>query len=103
MAKNYTDDLISRLKEPEYAVDYLNAVLADDDDHENLEDRFLLALRDVAKAHGFSNIAKSTDLNRQNLYKAISENGNPELRTLTSLLHALGMRISITKETDEAS
>jgi DNA-binding phage protein len=53
--KKYEDDLATRLKDQEYAVDYLNAVLEDEGDDQ--QERFLMALKDVAKAHGIANIA----------------------------------------------
>lgn len=44
---SYRKDLLRRLKEPRYAAAYLNRCLEDED-----EGAFLLALRDVAEAHG---------------------------------------------------
>ncbi len=102
MSNKYTDDLIERLKDPQYAAMYLDAALCDQKD-EDFEQRFLLALRDVAQAHGISNLARSTELSRQNLYKIFSEKGNPELKTLTTLLNKLGLRLSISPESEEAS
>ena len=95
--KSYDQDLIERLRDPEYAAAYLNAVLSDDEEA-GVEERFLIALRDVAKAHGISQISEESDLNRQNLYKILSENGNPELRTLTILLGTIGLRLSVEKK-----
>jgi len=100
MTKDYKADLKNRLRDPEYAVQYLDAILSDEDD-ENLEERFLMALRDVASSYGFTNVAGETNLNRQNLYKTLSESGNPELRTLTTLLKAMGIRLSVAKCEDQ--
>ncbi len=49
----------------------------------------------VAKAKGMSQIARETGLSRENLYRALSDDGNPELSTMTKVMQALGMRIQI--------
>ena len=61
---------------------------------------FLIAVRDVTEARigGMTNLAKETGLNRENLYRILSENGNPELTSLNTLLDALGFRLSVEKK-----
>ena len=90
---SYNEGLERRLKNPAYASEYLMTCLEDREG--DSEELFLMALRDIAKAHGFQWIAKRTQLGRESLYKAISEKGNPTLSTLTSILDAMGLRISI--------
>ena len=92
--KNYEEELSQRLKNPKYAAEYLNAVLMDKGD--DLQERFLLALRDVAQAHGIKSLAHEADIAREALYRVLSGNGNPELATLLSLLNALGIRMTFT-------
>ncbi|HJS12762.1 MAG TPA: addiction module antidote protein [Sphingopyxis sp.] len=53
------------------------------------------ALGDVARSKGMSEIARKTGLGRQALYNALSENGNPTLETLTAVLDALGLQLSV--------
>lgn len=95
MAASYRRDeeyLDERLRDPARAVGYLNACLEGGDPNV-----FLLALRDVARARGgIAKLAENTSLNREHLYRMLSENGNPELRSLEVLLDALGFRLSIT-------
>ncbi len=58
---------------------------------------FLLALRNVAEAQG--GVAQGTEkakLNRESLYKILSERGNPELKSLDACLHALGFPLVVT-------
>ena len=58
---------------------------------------FLLALRNVAEAQGgVAQLAEKAKLNRESLYKMLSKRGNPELKSLDSLLHALGFRLAVT-------
>jgi probable addiction module antidote protein len=61
---------------------------------------FTAALKDVADARlgGMSALSKKTDLNREQLYKTLSKNGNPRLDTLSQVLHAVGLRMSVTPE-----
>lgn len=40
--------------------------------------------------------AATTNLNRESLYKILSERGNPEWKSLDVLLHALGFRLAVT-------
>lgn len=56
------------------------------------------ALGDVARSKGMTEIAKKTGLGRQALYTALSENGNPTLETLLSVVDSLGMELSIKKK-----
>ncbi len=53
------------------------------------------ALGDVARARGMSELARETGLTREALYRSLSAEGNPELSTLTKVLRALGMRLTI--------
>lgn len=55
------------------------------------------ALGDVARSKGMSDIARKAKVGRQALYNALSENGNPTLETLTSVLTALGLQLTIQK------
>ena len=90
--RRYEDVLHEDLQDPAEAVGYLNACLEDGD-----PDVFMLALRDVARARGgVAKLAEATELNREHLYRMLSENGNPELRSLETLLDALGFRLAVT-------
>lgn len=91
--RDYQDGLAERLRDPKYAAGYLDAVLEDLESEG--KERFLLALRDVAKAHGFAKLAEETDMAREAMYRTLSENGNPQLATLTALLDAIGLRLSV--------
>ena len=78
-------------KDPELAADYLNSVLEDGD-----ETDLMLALRALSKAFGgVQEVARQADVNAHTLYRTLSEKGNPELRTLSAILKAMGMRLAI--------
>ena len=87
---DYKTGLLEDLQDPEEALAYLNAALEDEDPRV-----FLLALRDVAEARGISQVARDAQLNRENLYRMLSLNGNPQLSSLTALLRSIGLRLAI--------
>ena len=94
--RQFEDTLKERLADPEYAGDFLDVSLEEYEKDGNKE-AFLRALRYVVEAQGgLSKLAAETNLNRPNLYKALSEQGNPRLDTIGTILHALGYRLSIT-------
>ena len=88
---SYQDYLIESLKDPEEAAAYVEAVLELDDPA-----ALLVALRQVAKAHGMAEVARRADVGEKSLFRALSENGNPTISTLHKVLHAVGLRLSVT-------
>ena len=78
-------------RHPKFAAEYLDAVLADGDQQE-----ILGALRYMAKAFGgVRGLASGTKLNSNTLYRTLSPKGNPELKSLRSVLTAMGLRLSV--------
>lgn len=88
---SYQGYVLESLKDPEEAAAYIEAVLELDDSA-----ALLLALRQVAKAHGMAEVARRADLGEKSLFRALSENGNPTIATLHKVLHAVGLRLSVT-------
>lgn len=86
----YVDGLRERLKDPANAAAYLDAALEESD-----QEVFLLALRDVAEARGLSVVAQDAQLNRENLYRMLSRDGNPQLASLNALLKSMGLRLAV--------
>jgi probable addiction module antidote protein len=82
-------DIADYLESEADLAEYLSEALA-------LEDPayFQHALGAVARAKGMATIARKTGLGRQSLYKALSEDGNPEFSTVIKVLAALGIKIS---------
>jgi len=98
-SKAYQESLIAVLADPMEAADYLNVALEDGD-----KERFLLALRNVVEMRlgGISQLATATGLNRESLYRMLSGKGNPELKSLDRLLHALGLKLAVEADSDAA-
>jgi probable addiction module antidote protein len=78
-------------KDPAYAVELLNSILEDGDQSE-----LLIVLRQMARAFGgVQTVAEKADLNPTQLYRTLSENGNPALSSLTAVLRAMGLRLAV--------
>ena len=90
---SYQGYLLESLKDPAEAAAYVEAALELDDPA-----ALLLALRQVAKAHGMAEVARRDDVGEKTLFRTLSENGNPTIATLHKVLHAVGLRLSITPE-----
>jgi probable addiction module antidote protein len=90
--RNYEESLFETLKNHDEALAYLNAALQEEDPK-----IFLLALKDVltAQAIDISAFAKESKITRQNIYRILSQKGNPRWESLTSLLDALGLQMYI--------
>lgn len=89
--KKYQDELIQALKNPKEASAYLNAALEEKDNRV-----FLIALRNVAEAFGgLKKISKMSHLNRESLYRMLSDKGNPEISSLEAILESIGLRLAV--------
>lgn len=86
-SQSYAAGLDERLRDAEYAAEYLSAAA------EEGRAELLMALRDVAQAVGVTKVAKDANRGRESLYKALSDNGNPELETFLSVLSALNLKL----------
>lgn len=90
-SRPYEGWLIERLKEPAEAAAYLDAVIGEGD-----QAALMLALRQIAAAQGgVARIARKANLTREATYKLLSKSGNPELRSLTAVLKAAGLRLAV--------
>ena len=89
--ESYRESLLESLRDPDEATQYLNACLEDGDARV-----FLVALRDVAEARGgIRALSRTARLNRESLYRMLSESGNPSLDSLSAVLNACGLRLAV--------
>jgi probable addiction module antidote protein len=90
--KTHDESMAEIFKEdPAYAVEMLNAILEDGEQGE-----LLIALRQMTKAFGgVQDVAEKANLNPTQLYRTLSEQGNPELRSLSAILKAMGLRLAV--------
>jgi probable addiction module antidote protein len=84
MAEQFRED-------PAYAVELVNSILEDGDQAE-----LLIVLRQMAKAFGgVQAVAERANLNPTQMYRTLSENGNPALSSLAAILKAMGLRLAV--------
>ncbi len=91
------EDLLDKdLQDPAKTAGYLDACLEGGD-----RKAFRTALRDVVRARGgLAKIAEGSSRNLEHLAGMLSENGEPDLRSLDTLLDVLGFQLTIkAKET----
>jgi probable addiction module antidote protein len=48
----------------------------------------------VARAKGMKTLAEEAGLSREQLYKSLSEKGNPTLKTILAVMRAIGMDLT---------
>ena len=91
--RKFEDHLHEKLRDPEYALVYLETAMED-----SIEE-FLYALREVACAQegGIQHVAEHAKLGRESMYKSLSKLGNPRIKTLDSILDAVGLQISVSR------
>src|SRR5258707_123322 len=95
-SRPFTEFLDEMIQDPSEALAYLNAALDEG------EDVFLLALGDVARAHGMGRIADQSKLNRESLYKTLSGNRSPRFNSVGAILDAVGLKLRIERKDSAA-
>jgi probable addiction module antidote protein len=90
--RNHDEAMAELFKEdPAYAVELLNSILEDGEQGE-----LLIALRQMTKAFGgVQDVAEKANLNPTQLYRTLSAEGNPVLRSLSAILKAMGLRLAV--------
>ncbi len=84
-------DIAEYLDDEEDMQAYLAAIL-----EENNPALLRMALGDIARAKGMTEIAQKAGVNRQSLYKSLSEDGKPAFDTVQKIIHALGLKLTVT-------
>lgn len=87
----YDDYLYEKLKDPEFAAEFLTAAAEDEEPVV-----FLSALRKVAEVQGMAEVARKAGVPRESLYRVLSAKGNPRWSTLAPLVRATGLKIEVT-------
>src|SRR5436190_24145719 len=89
MVKTTRFDVAEYLGTPERQAEYISAAL-ETGDAAFVRD----AVGIVARARGMGEIARVAGLNRESLYRALGETGNPEFSTMLGVLRALGLELA---------
>jgi len=89
-AVSHEEHLNEILKDAEQAAAYLNVAIEGNDPHQVLK-----AVRNVARAHGISDIAEVLHMQRESVSRMLSKNGNPGLSNFLKILDAAGLAIQV--------
>ena len=87
----YRDGLMTELRDPELAAEYLKQAASDPSHPE----RLLKALRNVAEARGMTEVARGADVARPGLYKMLSAEGNPSYTSMVAILSTVGLKLTV--------
>ena len=90
-------DAADYLDSEEAIAAYLNAALEEGD-----ADLLMAAIADVAKARGIAKVASDAGVGRESLYKTLAPGSKPKLETVFKLMHALGVKLTVTPDTTHA-
>lgn len=83
-------DVAEHLRTPEEMAAYLDAWLEEaPDDAAGIA----VALGNIARAKGMTQVAKDAGLSRESLYRALSAEGNPSFTTVLKVARALGVKL----------
>jgi probable addiction module antidote protein len=70
--------------------EYLSAFLEAGDDR-----ALLMALGQVARARGMTQVARAAGVSRESLYKALGPDGHPQFDTVMKVARALGVQLRV--------
>ncbi|MDJ0600544.1 MAG: transcriptional regulator [Crocosphaera sp.] len=91
--KNYRDDLLKRLCDPNYSSQYLKAAL-DETLKDGNQEAFLLALKNIIEAKlSVNDIAKNTDYLQKKSVNCSLDQEPLTLENLLFVLHSVGLTI----------
>lgn len=93
--KKWSDYRDKYLSDPENVKGYLETAFEEFQSDDNRA-ALMLALRNIAEAQGgISKLAEKVSMKRENLYRALSDKGNPTLETLRDVLNGLNLKIRL--------
>lgn len=82
-------DAARYLTDEKAIAEYMTAVLEADD-----PDLLIMALGDVARAKGMTQVAKDAGVGRESLYKALAPGAKPRFDTVFKVARALGLKFT---------
>jgi len=93
--RSHSQGLIERLKKsPDFQREYLKASVEENFD---MPDAILSAIRDIAEARGYEELAQEAGLSQKALYKILDQekDSKPRFETIAQLIQALGLRFTV--------
>ena len=83
-------DLADEIETREDVIGILEAAL-----EENDPEFLFKVIGDIARSRGMAQIARDLNLNRESLYRSLSQEGNPSFVTIVKVLDNLGFQLSV--------
>jgi len=83
-------DVAEHLRTPEEMAAYLDACIEEADGDASF---IANALGNIARAKGMAEVARTTGLSRESLYKALSGDRSPSFDTILKVVAALGLQL----------
>lgn len=94
-SRSHDEAVIELLREdPSFADEYLAAAM-EEANQDGGREALLAALRHVAEAQGMAAVAERAGIPRESLYRVLSPNGNPTIKTLLAVLDAAGLKLGV--------
>jgi probable addiction module antidote protein len=81
-------DVADYLDDEEMITEYISSVL-----EENDPNLLLIALKDIAKARGMTQLAKDSGLGRESLYKILADGAKPRYDSVLKIIQALNIQL----------
>lgn len=94
-AVDHEEWIIEKLRGNEkYQREYLKIAIEENSD---TPEAILMAIRQIAEAQGYEQLAKDAGLSKKALYKILDKNkvAKPRYETVYQLIHALGLRFTV--------
>jgi probable addiction module antidote protein len=88
--KTYEWDMADNINTKEEVYAYLEAAF-EENDPETIFD----VIGAIARSKGMAQIARELNLNRESLYRSLSQDGNPSFSTVVKVLDNLGYQLSV--------
>jgi probable addiction module antidote protein len=85
-------DVTEHLEDEADMATYLQAMI---DESGNDPKMIAVALGDIARARGMTQVARDAGIAREALYRALSPDGNPEFATVVKVLGALRLKFAV--------
>lgn len=93
--QNLDNYLRDQFQDDKNVKEYINAALEQYFEDQNKE-LFLASLKEVIRAKGgVTEFSKNAHINRQHIYRMLSDKGNPSFENIGSLLIALGLKLQV--------
>ena len=94
-SRAHDEAIIELLREDQSFADEYLAAAMEEANQDGGREALLAALRHVAESQGMAAVAERAGIPRESLYRILSPNGNPTIKTLLAVLDAAGLKLGV--------